>query len=530
MIVGTWQDDTDPSAAAMRDLSQLPQCHKIVQVNSDGLGITLDREWHASMGAQLESGVLDACDSYDLARGRQVVIHLCNPNATKALHVGHLRNVAVGHALARLLTSAGAKVVTEMHAGDAGRSMGEALAGYVQFGGGQTPSSSMIKGDQLVGRYYSRYVESQAERPREGNPGPGDSALSREADEWDDAAEQLLERLAHGDRDTEGRWRQLRGWVVDGQLETLAGLGITIQRVLFESDSRDAVARIEAALLEAGIVERLPSGATVYATGGDAYRYLVLRRGDGFPTQHLRFLARWNADAQLYADAESLQVIGAEWEPLTVYGKEMIERLDDPRFKHPRGYVTHGMVSIADTVVKSSNTEIVLIDDLLDWLSTSSDVRAIAAQHARVGVSEIVAIVALGFWLGRPMRKGVSLCQDALLDPKENAGWAMARAWVKAWHPRYDGDAAPQVDDPSYRFLVTRSQRHRPLVRACVADLDTLMLARFYGHLSRWFLTTTPTPPRARVMRTMLRAGLTTLGLSSPGRPSALSSPTEGPG
>src|SRR5215213_9275008 len=95
--------------------------------------LRLDDERVAALGAALELGQVEAFLGRDLATTERFVVDYCDPNATKALHVGHLRTVALGHALGCLAASCGADVVHQTQIGDVGRQMGEAMAGYLTF-------------------------------------------------------------------------------------------------------------------------------------------------------------------------------------------------------------------------------------------------------------------------------------------------------------------------------------------------------------------------------------------------------------
>ena len=106
----------------------------------------------AAVGAGLEAGRLTGMETDDLHAGTRAIVDFCDPNATKALHVGHLRNIALGQAISSALRAAGAHVERQSHIGDAGRSMGEAMAGYERYAAPGTPEQAGVKSDQFVGR------------------------------------------------------------------------------------------------------------------------------------------------------------------------------------------------------------------------------------------------------------------------------------------------------------------------------------------------------------------------------------------
>ena len=115
------------------------------------LGVRFADAELARLGSALERGGPDSLATRAVARGRRWVVNFGDPNTTKALHVGHLRNVAIGNALASAVDTLGADVVRQSRVGDFGRSMGEAMAGYIEHGDGRTPASPGGRARRAIG-------------------------------------------------------------------------------------------------------------------------------------------------------------------------------------------------------------------------------------------------------------------------------------------------------------------------------------------------------------------------------------------
>jgi arginyl-tRNA synthetase len=469
----------------------------------------------AALGALLEEGVPDPFHTGQLARGDQWLVNFASSNATKALHVGHLRNIAIGHALASLAEAGGASVVRQSRVGDFGRNMGEAVAGYVELDKRNTPEAAGEKGDHFVGRCYAKYTTQIGSRHEtyEIDEGDANAALSRERHVIDDLAESLLQRWCAGDREALTLFDRVRRWGVAGQNETLGRLGITMDRTLFESDFLSAASDLVEAALSGGIFERAANGATLYATGDAEYPRLLLTRSDDFPTQHLRYIATWRAIGTRLEGVRTVGILGSEWGPLAKYTAQILAAIDGEMQTHPEVSVVHGMVASGLREMHSSTGEAVLIDELLDTLPKSREMLALGARSERCNFDEMVAITVLGFFLGRPVKKRLSFTLDEVLDSRQNAGWVIAQAWTRAWRSAYDGSVDPEPGDSEYRLAIVRSQDHRRLMLQCLYRTDVFPLARYLFHLSTWFLAIDPKPRVARVMRTILRDGLGALGL-----------------
>ncbi len=501
------------SAAARRTLSELA-------ATDQPLGVRFADADLAALGAALERGEHDPLATRAVGAGRRWVVNFGDPNTTKALHVGHLRNVALGNALAAAAEALGVDVVRQSRVGDFGRSMGEAMAGYLAHGGGRTPERDGVKGDRLIGECYLRYVQSlptRAAASEEDDDARGDAALARERVLHRDAAEELLEGWRQGDPAAVALFERLRDWVLAGHDETYARLGVRVDRTLLESDYLAHAEALAQQALAAGAIERGAGAATVFPTGEEAYPQLLLHRRDGFPTQHLRYVATYDATRPLLAGSRSIAVFGSEWRGLIRACEALLRRLRPGEEIHPTDNLMHEMVlGEGGDAVKSSRGGALLADELLERVAAAGPVAGLARRHGR-DAEELARIVLLGWFLGRPLQQRVTVALEELLDPLRNAGWSLAQAWARACDPRHDGEPDPEPGDPGYRFVLVQSQRHRRLLEKCAGELDLLPFVRFHFHLTRWFAAVPATPRVARALRGVLGEGLGALGLAPAG-------------
>ena len=529
--------------AAREALAALPDV-AAVSARSDSLTVRFADTAIAQLGERLEAGDEGVLDARDLLGGAEVVVNFCDANPTKALHVGHLRNIALGQALAGALAAAGARVTRQSQVSDYCRSMGEALAGYMELPAHTTPRGLGVKSDHFVGECFARYAARLVERPDA--DGADDPALSAEAAVRNDLADKLLERMSAGDPEIVERWQRLRGWALAGQEETLAALGVNIDRLVYESDSRPLTRWILDRGVAGAVLTRTESGAVVYETREEEYPRLLLARADGFPTQHLRTIALWRSLHETLGGTHTIELVGEEWQAYVRYHERLMygegpthtedgrgtgatpphdaggHRLsanrtphepNHPR-RHPSSNVIYGMVTVEGGAVKSSNGRPPLVDGILERLTASPRLRELAARsEGRFEARGLAALVTLGFYLGRPTRKPVDLTLTEMLDLTGGVGWELARAAVSAWDPRHDGRADPAPEDPEYRNTVMQSQVHHRLLARAIERLDVYELARFYGHLSRRHLASDADARTARAMRTLLAAGIGALGL-----------------
>ena len=298
-------------------------------------------------------------------------------------------------------------------------------------------------------------------------------------------------------------FEDVRRWVGDGHAATYARLGVRVDRTLFESDYLAHGEALVREGLACGAIERGADAATMYPTGEEAYPQLLLHRRDGFPTQHLRYVATYDATRPLLAGTRSVAVFGSEWRGLIRACEALLRRLRPGEEIHPTDNLMHEMVlGEGGDAVKSSRGGALLVDDLLERVVEAGPVAGLARRHGRIDAEQLARIVLLGFFLGRPLQERMTVSLDELLDARRNVGWSLAQAWARACDPRHDGAPDPEPGDPGYRFVLVQSQRHRRLLARCVAELDLLPFVRFHYHLTRWFAGVQTTPRmRARAAR-----------------------------
>ena len=483
-----WQED----AATLRSLERIEREPWVASVarTDEGLELRLDDSWIESAGAALEEGDGGEDRLRDLARGKRFSVQFWDANATKALHVGHLRNLAIGNALAAALAQGGGRVERRALISDAGRSMGEAMAGVMKSGRhAQAWPDRNEKSDHFVGCCYAEYVA--AGRSYNGNGAQEtEASLTRELTVRDDDADELLRRVLCGDRQALELWYKTRAWVIAGQRKTLARLGISFDRVFFESDFLSEAAELTACGLRDGLLRRRADGVVIYPTEREDFDEFPLVRGDDLPTQHMRAMAYWMAAPGLEG-MTSVQVCGAEWVGHVTCRRKLMGELmaDGGAGMHPTSDIFHGMVSRQKRAMSSSDEGALLIDELTEWLEEQIESDPRSAEIAgRLGSAERVAgQVALGYFLPRPITPKVEFQPEKLLDDCARA-WAGTSCTRAARPGRGEVPAGDLAQDPDYRFAVVQSELHRRHLRIAVQRMDPGPLARYVCTSRRWYL------------------------------------------
>ncbi|HEX4668918.1 MAG TPA: arginine--tRNA ligase [Solirubrobacterales bacterium] len=498
-------------------------------VSSDGdeVLLRLDSGWIEQTGARLEAGEgVDGAHA-DLAAGQRYAVYFWGANTTKALHIGHLRNLAVGHALGAALEQAGARVERRSLICDVGRSMGEAMAGVVQSGRDQQVwPDGEEKSDHFVGACYADYVTAGRAAGIGGGQDADDGAedsVARESSMYNDKADELMMRVLSGDQEALELWSKTRAWVISGQRKTLTRLGINFDRVIFESDFLPEVLELtNLGLSEGTLTKRYGDDMVMYETEREELEEMPLVRSDGLPTQHMRALAYWSAAPEL-DDYISLQVCGNEWVSHVTCRRQLIDALGVVNGNGngsakgggpPTHDIFHGMVARDRASITSSKEGALLIDDLAAWLAREieADPERAAVSSAHPEAERLPARIALAYFLLQPTSKRVDFEPEKLLrEQKGSLGWDLARAEAHRGSAPLAAERA--AEDPDYRFAVVQSELYRRHLRSSVESLDVVPLARYVSHFARWYREQERSPEVERVVRTVLDQGVRGLGL-----------------
>jgi arginyl-tRNA synthetase len=338
----------------------------------------------------------------DALGGSRVMLEFSCPNTNKPLHLGHLRNDAIGESLANVLAGAGAVVRKVNLINDRGVHICKSMLAYQLFGGSSTPESEKAKGDHFVGDYYVKYAQYAKDHP-----------------EAEEQVRVLLRKWEEGDDEVVALWRRMNGWVVSGIEESYKRTGISFDKVYFESDVYKLGRSEILAGVERGTFQKDPDGSVwvdLTDRGGDRE---VLLRSDGtslYITQDIGVAIQrskdWPFDRLIY-------VVGSEQRH---HFQVLFKVLDilGYRWAGSLHHLAYGMVNLPEGKMKSREGTVVDADDLLDELEklAGEEIRS-KEREEEVGdlsqTSRDIALGALNYWLLQ-----VSAVKDMTFDPKES--------------------------------------------------------------------------------------------------------------
>ncbi len=411
----------------------------------------------------------DTYGALELGRGKTILIEYSSPNTNKPLHVGHLRNQAIGMSLAKTLRLLGYTVVTTEIVNDRGVHIMKSLLAYQRWGGGETPESTGMKGDHFVGMYYVKFGAELKKNP----------ALA-------DEAQAMLKRWEEGDEQVRAAWRMMNDWVLDGMRVSYERFGSEIDVRYFESDIymhgkelvEEAVANDNAYIND--------SGATVvdvseYGLGSREDGEKTLLRKDGttvYMTQDLYLAFKRYQD---YNFEKMIYVVGDEQSYHFAVLFAILKKCNIMPTASLEHYA-YGHVVLPEGRMKSREGTVVHGDDLLDELQSISK-REIQKRDQRLvdaditSRAELISLAAVKYWfLKANPRSRIIFDPQTSLDFEGNTGPYLLYTVVRL--SRILRDAKTFDGDP-----VAFSDEERLLVRKVA--MWPLIILQFDHHMSQ---------------------------------------------
>lgn len=359
-----------------------------------------------SVAGKTLTDILNAGDQYGRPgnyTGKRIMVEFSSPNTNKPLHLGHLRNDALGESLSRILEFCGAEVFKVNIINNRGVHICKSMIAYQKFGNGATPESSGVKPDRFVGDFYIKFNTYSKENPEQA-----------EAE-----AQQMLRDWEAGNPEVLALWKLMNGWAVQGITQTYARTGVSFDKLYYESETylkgRDEIL----AGLEKGIFYREEDGSVWVDLSPINLDKKVLLRKDGtalYMTQDIGTAIYRHGD---WAFNQLVFVVGSEQQ---YHFKVLFYVLQKLGFDWAANlyHLSYGMVNLPEGKMKSREGTVVDADDLINTLRDGAfEEIAAKGREEAVGdpqeVSEKIALGALHYYLLQ-----TTPTKDMLFNPKES--------------------------------------------------------------------------------------------------------------
>ena len=299
------------------------------------------------------------------ATGKTIMVEFSSPNTNKPLHLGHVRNNLLGWSVSRLLEANGHKVLKVNLVNDRGIHICKSMLAWIKTANGETPETSGKKGDHLVGDCYVAFNDIYKREVDElVSGGMSKEEAEKNAPSLKEAQEMLL-KWEQGDPEVRALWEKMNSWVYDGFNKTYADLGISFDRIYYESQTYLLGKALVQKGLEMGVFERHEDGSVWCDLTADGLDQKLLLRSDGTSVYMTQDLGTAERRFEEYSLDELIYVVGNEqnyhFQVLKLILKKLGFDWSDSIY-----HLSYGMVELPEGKMKSREGTVVDADDLLE--------------------------------------------------------------------------------------------------------------------------------------------------------------------
>lgn len=479
--------------------------------------------------------------------GRTMVVEFSSPNTNKPQHLGHIRNNLLGNSISEILKAVGDTVYKANLINDRGIHICKSMVAWLRFGNGATPESTGKKGDHLVGDYYVKF-DKEYKKEIEGLRAKGRSQEEAEAEapillE----AQEMLRKWEADDEEVRALWKRMNGWVYDGFSATYKTMGISFDKIYYESQTYLLGKEIVQRGLQEGVFYRRPDGSVWINLEKDGLDEKLLLRQDGtsvYMTQDLGTAIKrqeeFGADIMMY-------VVGNEQEYHFQVLKLILSKLG---YAWADGiyHLSYGMVSLPEGKMKSREGTVVDADDLMESLfSIARETADTLGKLSELSDAEKEATYRqVGLAALKYMILKIDPKRNIMFDPKESIDFnGNTGPFLQYTHARAcsvlsrlgEGDSGSPIANAPLsdyeRTLIRRLTQFPTTVESAAKAYSPALIANYLYELAREFNQFYHEQPIAReqdgalrqlrsmitqAVRSVLASGMALLGIDAPER------------
>jgi arginyl-tRNA synthetase len=312
-------------------------------------------------------------DSFAVAEpnGKKVMVEYSSPNTNKPLHLGHVRNNLLGFSVAEILAAAGYEVIKTNLVNDRGIHICKSMLAWKKFGEGETPETTGLKGDHLVGKYYVIFDKEYKKQIEELKAAGQSEEEAKKNAPLIKEAQQMLQQWEAGVESVISLWKTMNTWVYSGFAETYKKLGVTFDKFYYESDTYLLGKDVVDEGLEKGIFFKKEDGSVWIDLTDEGLDEKLVLRSDGTSV----YMTQDMGTAQLkYNDFhmdKSIYVVGNEQD----YHFKVLFTILKKLGKDGAGglfHLSYGMVDLPSGKMKSREGTVVDADDLIEKMEQTA--------------------------------------------------------------------------------------------------------------------------------------------------------------
>ena len=350
-----------------------------------------------------------------------VMIEYSSPNTNKPLHLGHVRNNLLGWSLAQIMQANGNRVVKTNIVNDRGIHICKSMLAWLKYGNGETPETSGKKGDHLIGDYYVAFDKHYREEVKQLVESGMDEEQAKQEAPLIKEAHEMLVKWENNDPEVRALWQKMNNWVYAGFDETYKKMGVSFDKIYYESQTYlKGKAKVEEGLAK-GLFERHADNSVWADLTNEGLDQKLLLRSDGTSVYMTQDIGTAEMRFQDYPIDKMIYVVGNEQNYHFQVLSILLDRLG---FKWGKELVhfSYGMVELPNGKMKSREGTVVDADDLMalmvsDAKKTSEELGKFddMSEDERNEIARIVGMGALKYFILK-----VDARKNMLFNPEES--------------------------------------------------------------------------------------------------------------
>ena len=368
---------------------------------------------------------IDKDDNFGMKKATEesplVMIEYSSPNTNKPLHLGHVRNNLLGWSLAQIMEANGNKVVKTNIVNDRGIHICKSMLAWLKWGNGETPESSGKKGDHLIGDYYVAFDKHYRDEIKELVAQGMDEEKAKQEAPLIKEAHEMLVKWEQNDPEVRALWEKMNNWVYAGFDETYQKMGVSFDKIYYESQTYlKGKAKVEEGLAK-GLFERHEDGSVWADLTNEGLDQKLLLRSDGTSVYMTQDIGTAEMRFQDFPIDKMIYVVGNEQNYHFQVLSILLDRLG---FKWGKEltHFSYGMVELPNGKMKSREGTVVDADDLMalmveDAYKTSMELGKFddMTEEERREIARIVGMGALKYFILK-----VDARKNMLFNPEES--------------------------------------------------------------------------------------------------------------
>ncbi len=432
-------------------------------------------------------------------KAKSVMVEYSSPNTNKPIHLGHIRNNLLGYSVANIFKAAGHKVQKIQIINDRGIHICKSMIAWEKFGNGETPETSGMKGDHLVGKYYVEFDKYYREEIKDlVYKGQSEDEAKKNAPLFKEAQEMLL-KWESGAEDVRNLWAKMNGWVYEGFGETYKRLGVDFDHYQYESNTYLLGKDLIQKGLNSGVFYRKDDGSVWIDLTADGLDEKLVLRSDGTSVYMTQDLGTAVERFETFDIDKLIYVVGNEQD---YHFKVLFLILKKLGYKWADSleHLSYGMVNLPDGKMKSREGTVVDADELMEDMFLTA--KEISSELGKLNgysdgekdkLYEIIGMGALKYYILKvDPKKGILFNPKESVDFNGNTGpfiqytYARIQSMLRKEQPQNFDWKSIEINE-SETEIIRHLHNFEETIQKAAEDLSPALIANYVYDLVKLF-------------------------------------------